>query len=276
MPLLLLFRRRRRRGNDDITAAWLLRVAAAGGTVSNPTIGYVNDYVQDLRDAGETDSSINAMRINLQVGDFAAACVPLTTGGGANVDTPVVLTAANYSENVGFTLNGTSHYFTTGLLGSTFSVSSLMMLASLASITASGTRHIIGVGDLGSTNVAILRVYSTVQRVVGYANATLVANSDFTSGVGTGGVRGISATSTTSLISYYNGTAGTTQATLRTGTLSGLGFFVGAMNNNGAAGSFTACVLTGYVIGPGKSSALMLAHTNALETLNDALGRGVI
>ena len=259
--LILLFDR----GNTlaTTTTDWLTAVSNA---VTAAELKALNEFVSDV---GATVLA-KIVRFNPFVGTNATArTTPLI---GASTDTLVA--TPTWTTTLGYTLNGTSQYVTSGVAvsGIGTGIGGLGVYYS-AGLTAAN-QTLIGAKDSVNGNFSI-DTLSTGPETRGYfggtANFTTVATVLTAQ---TDHYLHIERTGATALEYYSDGASGNTQATSTSVTSANDNIYVGARNNDGTADAFTAGSVGCYCLTNGTlSDANVLTLSTAVNNLMGRLGR---
>lgn len=270
---------------------WRNRVVANGGTASTTTVKAVSDFCRRIDAAGirsifyrlnlfcgNSDASLNAVRTPLYRGPSLGG-----TQYGGTTDTNVSFVQGDYSEiGGGLTGNGINKSLQTGVRPDQLPVG-FEANAHLAVYqrTAGNSQALISsyyyntVTTTDRHNYELAQANGTLGREIGAAGPTGVAHPRFLL---------TTRSSSTSLFTYINGTAGAEQMAAVAGVATGIPFIVFARNlvtgNPPAAGLYvptfhTSSSLGGYSIGASMSPSQAAAYTAAMQAFQTALSRNV-
>lgn len=265
---------------DPDVSAWLVRVAAASGTVSAGTQTAVNTFVLACKAA-----SIWTLfrRLNLCVGDFNASFVPLVNTSGGTTDTNINLVSGDYSESLGWQTDGSTKYINTGYSPSeaTGGLSCYLRTAQTSDATAripignrnAGSTQIYRIGgnlsDLGATAGSVLSLWGSNIVTPGDCPQT-------TGGLVAGFWHGVRTGSTAARL-FKNGASVGTSTASKTPATAGTPLFVFAQSAAGTASSFLASGsrIAAYGCDTGMDTTQAASFYTAMQAFQTSMGRNV-
>lgn len=250
--------------NPEVTA-WLVRVAAAGGTVSASTIAAVDAFVSAAKAGGFWALF---RRLNLCCGDFAASFVPLVNTSGGTTDTNVNLVSGDYSESLGWQTDGSTKYVNTGYTPSEATGG----LSVYMRTSVNGTQCAIGCRDAGSQIFRLIGLGTPWAAFWGIGLAT------FDDGATNNGLIQSSRESVgAGLKIFRNGALKATDPTSATPASAGVSLLVMCQSSNGTPAAFlpAASRLSAYGVDAGMSTVQASAYYTAMQAFQTALGRQV-
>lgn len=268
-------------GVDTDVQAWLVRVAAAGGTVSGATRAAASTFAATAKSAGVWSK---LRRLNLCCGDFAASFVPLINTSGAAADTNVNFVAGDYSEALGWASDGTTKYVDTGYTPSeaTGGISAYLRTAQ----TAAATTRVL-MGSRKSDSAQIFRLagntdaagVATASHVTGsWGGASAGPNPTITTGGMSAAMWHMTRTGATASALYKNGASVGTSTTNTTPATTSGALYVGAQHFVGTGANGFVIVNTriaGYAVDTGMTAGEAASFYTAMQAFQAALGRQV-
>jgi len=257
------------RGDVDV-AAWQLRVLAAGGTVSQPTLRAASTMVRTLKTAGIWS---RVSRLNLFAGDQLTAClVPLIVGAGNATDTNVNFVAGDYTEATGLSGDGATKYLDTGWAG--YALTGGMSVYLRTALAAVGQR-LIGARNVASTQIFTLGKSTGTETAAVWGQASVLSQTETTGPAFYHAKRA----APTDFSLYKNGSSIGSSAVSVTPASPGSGMYVFCGNNGSNVAELpttSGAKLAGYAIDDGTMSVADETTWNtAWQTFQAALGRAV-
>mgnify|MGYP003631735419 CR=1 FL=1 len=247
----------------------------ASGITDTTTKDAVNQFVLDTK-GGASSTTTNQSDLWTK----AVAIWPMVQGNSA---TPAVAHAQDLKTTfdltfinaptfatTGITFNGTTQYAQTGLNVATSLSTHDVTLCACSNVDLTGNRTFMGARDASVNILEISNIGGTEQlyfRCYDNPNANAVSVSN---GVVVGTAR-----SSTDFELYRNGTSIDT-GTTSTKTPPSIEMYIACQNNNGTPNFFFDQEMRGTAILSGVTDNEAQDLTDAFETLNDALSRGVI
>lgn len=264
-------------GLEGEVASWVTRVWLAGGTVSLAIQEHVNTFVVAAKASGYWSL---LTRMNLFVGDAAAALIPLLNAQGATAD---IITNLTLSAT-GFATDGTG-YLRTGFIPGSSTTGGVSVYLRTTQATEATGRSLFSTRDAGTTQV--FRVAANVDSggntsaggVYGQYGSNAVSSTGLaTTGGLTAGMWHLTRTAANRLDLVKNGVSVANNTTATTVASAGFELVLFASNSAGTLG--TAPLAAGssigaYALDAGMSVAQAAAYQSHMQTLMTSLGRNV-
>jgi hypothetical protein len=271
-------------GLHDEAADWRSRVIANGGTVSDSTAIAVSVFCRAIDNASIRD---RFYRLNLFCGNsdsaLAAVRTPLYRGpsfsgtqNGGTLDTNFNFVAGDYAETGstgGLLGNGSSKYLSTALNASAMpDLSQSGHLSVYAAVAGNGN---VAIGLYNYTNPPFVVTHESELQTQS-TNANTYINATANAQTPTFSYPAFivsSRTSSTSLIGYANGSAGTTNTSTANLSNPALPFYVFCRNIAGSPTAYASHRLRAYSIGLGMTGSQVSAFNTAIQAFQTTLSR---
>ncbi|WP_421883269.1 hypothetical protein [Methylibium sp.] len=257
--------------------AWLVRVAAASGTVSAGTEAAARAFVVSCKTAGVWTL---IQRLNLFCGNFAAMVIPLVNTVGNAADTFVNGVGGDYSESLGPQTDGSTKRIGIGYIPSELTGGMSFYLRTTQASDTTG-RCAMGVDSAGSTQSYRLignrdgsggTVAGAVRGAWGGPGATV---GPATTGGMVAGLWHVVRRAPTDAELFLNGASVGTSSASATPASAGQSLGVFCLNNGG---SFTSFLTSGtrsgaYAIDSGMTAPQAASFYTAMQAFQTALSR---